>query len=53
MEEKLSNDISESTQQIHFQKFMYTPREGLYQSCSKNCEISDFRKFFFFFFLVR
>ncbi len=35
----ISNDISsESTQQIHSQKFMNTPRKFLYQSCSKNCE---------------
>ncbi len=30
---KVSNDISpESTYQINSSKFMYTPREGLYQS---------------------
>ncbi len=40
---KISNDIpSESTHQIHSQKIMHTPEEGLYQSCSKNCEISNF-----------
>ncbi len=40
---KISNDISsESTHQIHSQKIMHTPGEGLYQSCSKNCEISNF-----------
>ena len=43
MGEKNSNDIlSESAQQICSQKFMHTPRKGLYQSCIKNCEISNF-----------
>ena len=43
MGEKTSNDIlSESAQQICSQKFMHTPRKGLYQSCIKNCEISNF-----------
>ncbi len=42
MGEKKSNDISESTHQIHSQKTMHTPGEGVYQSCSKNCEISNF-----------
>ncbi len=45
---KISNDISsESAHQIHSQKIMHTPGEGLYQSCSKNCEILDFWQFFF------
>ncbi len=40
---KISNDISsESMQQIHSQKIIHNHREGLYQSCSKNCEISNF-----------
>ncbi len=40
---KISNDISsENMQQIHSQKIMHTPGEGLYQICSKNCEISNF-----------
>ena len=43
MGEKPSNDIlSKSAQQICSQKFMHTPRTGLYQSCIKNCEISIF-----------
>ncbi len=40
---KISNDISsESTHQIHSQKIMHTPGQGLYRICSKNCEISNF-----------
>ncbi len=40
---KTLNDISsESAQQICSQKFMHTPRKGLYQNCIKNCEISNF-----------
>ncbi len=40
---KISNDISsESTHLIHAQKIMRTPGEDLCQSCSKNCEISNF-----------
>ena len=53
---KTSNDIlSESAQQICFQQFMHTPRKGLYQSCKKNCEISNFGFFaiFLFFFFGR
>ncbi len=43
MGEKISNDISsESTPHIHYQKIMHTSRKGLYQSCSQNCEISNF-----------
>ena len=43
MGEKTSKDISpESAHQIHSQKVMHTPREGLYQICSKNCKISNF-----------
>ena len=39
---KISNDIcSESTHQTP-KKIMHTPGEGLYQNCSKNCEISNF-----------
>ncbi len=52
MGEKLSHDISsESTHQIHSQTIMRTPIEGLYQSCSKNCENSNvgFLPFFFVF----
>ena len=47
-----NKNSSESTQQIHCQKFMNTPKERLYQSCSTNCESSDFGflGFFFFFF---
>ncbi len=51
MGEKTSNDIlSESAQQICSQKFMHTPRKGVYQSCIKNGEILDFWQFFLFFF---
>ena len=40
---KISNNISsESMHQIHSQKIMHTYGEGLYQSCSKNCKISNF-----------
>ncbi len=47
---KKSNDISsEITHQIHYPKIMHTPREGLYQSCSKNCELSNFEFLPFFF----
>ncbi len=43
MGEKTSDDIlSESTQQICSPKFRHTPNKGLYQSCIKNCEISNF-----------
>ncbi len=44
MGEKTSNDIlSESTQQICTPKVRYTPtRKGLYQSCIRNWEISNF-----------
>ncbi len=43
MRDKISNDISsESTNQIHSQKLMYTPREGLYQNYLKNYKISNF-----------
>ena len=51
----MSHDSSsEGTQQISSQKFMDTPREGLYQSCLKNYAISNFEflPFFFFFVLV-
>ncbi len=42
-EKKASNDISsESAQHIGSPKFMHTVRKGLYQSCIKNCEISNF-----------
>ena len=47
---KISNDISsESMHQINSPKIMHTPGEGLYQSCSKNCEISNFGVLPFFF----
>ncbi len=39
---KISNDISESTYQIHSKKSCHSPSGGLYQYCSKNCEISKF-----------
>ncbi len=49
MGEKTSNDnLSESAQQICSQKFMHTPRKGLYQSCIKNCEIWVFEFLAFF-----
>ena len=49
---KISNDISsESTHQIHTQKILHTHRESLYESCSKNCESSNF-DFAIFFVLV-
>ncbi len=39
----ISNDIySESTQQLHTPKFMYTTWVDLYQSWYKNCEILNF-----------
>ncbi len=45
--EKKSNDISESTQQIHSKKsYIFLGR--VYQSCSKNCEISNFEFLTFF-----
>ncbi len=47
-----SNDISsECTQQIHCHKVMHSPSGGLYQSCSKNCEISNFGFLPFFYVL--
>ncbi len=43
MGEKISSNISsERAQQICSQKFMHAARKGLYQSCIKNCEISNF-----------
>ena len=49
---KKSNDISsESKHHIHSQKIMRTSRKGLYQSCSKHCEISNFGFFCQFFFV--
>ena len=40
----ISKDISsEITQQIHSQKCMRTHRKGLYQGCSKNCEILNLK----------
>ncbi len=39
---KISNDISESTQQIHSKTFMPTPSKGLYQTRPKNCKNSNF-----------
>ncbi len=41
MGEKNSSDILSESTQISSQKFMHTPRKGLYQSCIKNCEISN------------
>ena len=39
----IPNDISsESTHQIQCPQIMHTSREGLYQSCSKNCEFVSF-----------
>ncbi len=50
---KISNDISyESAQHIHSQTSKHTPREGLYQSCLKNCEIFIFGFFCLFFFFI-
>ncbi len=49
---KISNDINEGTHQIHSQEIMHTPMEGLYQSCSKNCEIANFGFLPMFFFSV-
>ncbi len=34
--------LSESTHQICSKNLRHTPRKGLYQSCIKNCEISNF-----------
>ncbi len=42
MGEKTSNDISESTEHIHSQTFMRSPREGLYQSFIKIDKIPNF-----------
>ena len=43
MGEKTSNDIlSERAQRICSKKILHTPRKGLYQSCIKNYEISNF-----------
>ena len=57
MGETTSNDISsESAKQTCSPKFMHTPMKGLYQSCIKNCEISNFGflgNFFYSFFLER
>ncbi len=40
---EISNDISsESTHHIYSPKSMHTPKERVYQCCSKNCEISNF-----------
>ncbi len=40
---KTPDDIlTESTQQICSPKFRHTPKKGLYRSCIKNCEISNF-----------
>ncbi len=36
---------------IHSQKIMHTSRKGLYQSCLKNCEISNFGFLLFYFFI--
>ena len=50
MGQNISNNIpSESTHQIHSQKLMHNPGDGLDQSCSKNCEILDFWQIFFVF----
>ena len=49
--DKISIDILyKNTQQMCFQKFMHTPRKGVYQSCIKNCEISNFGFLAFFMF---
>ncbi len=48
--EQMGEKLSESAQQICSQKFMHTPRKGLYQSCITNHEISNFRFLAFFFF---
>ena len=46
LEKKISNNISsESAHHIHSNKIMHTSRKGLYQICSKNCEISNFANF--------
>ncbi len=48
-----SNDMSsERAHQIHSQKIMHTPREGLYQNCSKNCENTNLGYLQFFFLIV-
>ncbi len=56
MGRKISNDISESKQQIHSPKLhALTPLEGPHQtcqSCSKNCEILNFGFFNSFFISV-
>ncbi len=49
MGERTSNNIlSESIQQIYSQKFMHTPGKGLYKSCIRHCEISNFGFLAFF-----
>ncbi len=51
MGEKTSDEIlSESTQPIFSPEFKHTPKKGLYLSCIKNCEISNFWLFYCFFF---
>ncbi len=40
---------SESSQKFCSKKFMHTPGKGLYKSCIKHCEISNFGFWHFFF----
>ncbi len=48
-EEPSSDILSDSTHQIYSPKFMYTPGEGLYQSCIRivKFQILDFWQFSF------
>ena len=51
---KITNYISpKSTHQIHCQKVMHIPTVGIYQSCSKYCEISNFGFLPFFSFSLK
>ncbi len=47
---KASNEMkntSESTHQIYSFEPMYTPTEGIYQICHKNCDICNFEFYIF------
>ncbi len=49
---KFSNDPLKVHILFTPKKIMRIPREGIYQSCSKNCEMSNFEFLPFFFFFV-
>ncbi len=52
MRVKISNHISESTQPIHLQKIMPSPRKNLYQRCSEKREILILGFYTFYFVFV-